>query len=376
MIYFQEAYEKERAKRVSQAPTAQEEILYTSLHGYPMTTSISMFTRTESMESTEGKFIPNLVTQSMSVPSQNGHSLQLNGQDIVRSGSMTNIGAHPAIIQQRHLSQSEHGIVSSHSDRGIVSSQSERGTVSSQSERGTMSSPENSPSPGKRKLSVTVCLSTPDSSELCVTDIQTQTENEASPVSSCAVDEPADEEMKLKLNQRRTSRTEKRYYTVDSVQELHKNHDKDNSIHKRLSWNLGTKLEEQRLKDKTKSCDSIRSIPSSSGFSSSGSLQNPESEICEEMESSAHQDIHDLSSYSLGPEDNIEGHRLTSETKRNCKSTSDIVTLLQELKTSEVEEGISSVDLPSFQMDKKKLSHAQILKMKKQLLLNSNVEAS
>ncbi|XP_041377532.1 pleckstrin homology domain-containing family G member 5-like isoform X2 [Gigantopelta aegis] len=360
----QEAYEKEKSKRVNQAPTVQEEVLYTSLHGYPMSTSISMLTRTESIESTEGKFIPNLATHSMSVPNQNGHctTSHRDGQDIVRSGSLSNIVGHATMVQQqRQLSQSE---------------------------RGTLSSPEHSPSPGKRNRPVTVSLSTPvmsDTFELFATDIQIQSDVEIRteapppsppPVVSCVTDESVvDEETKLKLNQRRTSRTEKRYYTVDSVQELHKQRDKDNSIHKRLSWNLGTKLEEQRLKDKTKSCDSIRSIPSSSGFSSSGSLQNPESEICEEMESGGtNHDIHDLSSYSLGPDDGMM--HLTHESKRNCKSTSDIVTLLQELKTSDVEEGISSVDLPTFQMDKRKLSHAQILKMKKQLLLNSNVEAS
>lgn len=98
-----------------------------------------------------------------------------------------------------------------------------------------------------------------------------------------------------KLNQRRT-RNEKRYHTADAIQELRKDNNRDTSIHKRLSWNLGTHTVDINIDDatrqggffrqgKTFSSDSIKSMPSSSGVSSTGSLHlSPESEICEEFE--------------------------------------------------------------------------------------------
>jgi hypothetical protein len=85
--------------------------------------------------------------------------------------------------------------------------------------------------------------------------------------------------------QRRTSRSEKRYYTADSIQELRQATDRDATIHKRLSWQNADHVEE-KLRKKVLSSDSVTSIPSSSGVSSNASLHlQPESDISEEAES-------------------------------------------------------------------------------------------
>lgn len=194
-----------------------------------------------------------------------------------------------------------------------------------------------------------------------------------------------DEGIRSKLYQRRQSRTEKRYHTADAVQELNKNQNRDNSIHKRLSWNFpnGDMGSDKQgvLKSKVMSSDSIRSIPSSSGVSSTGSLHlSPEGDICEVDSDLEVNDIdHDIP-LDIN-EDDIDtfSHLMSGGNNDNkSKSTPDIVSLMQDLNTEEMGEmkdGIKSVDLPFCEDPNIKLSHAQILRMKKQLLLSSNVEA-
>ena len=85
------------------------------------------------------------------------------------------------------------------------------------------------------------------------------------------------EEQRSRFNQRRIGRHEKRYHTADAIQEIRKDMDKDSAIYKRFSWNLGTvdiNIDDKSgaLKSKTFSMDSLRSMPSSSGVSSTGSL--------------------------------------------------------------------------------------------------------
>ncbi len=85
-----------------------------------------------------------------------------------------------------------------------------------------------------------------------------------------------------KMNPRR----DRRYYTADAIQEM--NHGKDSSIQKRLSWHSGAKDTDYEyrhgggFRHKASSSDSLRSIHSSSGVSSVGSLQGPEHDISEE----------------------------------------------------------------------------------------------
>lgn len=175
-----------------------------------------------------------------------------------------------------------------------------------------------------------------------------------------------DESMKSKLYQRRQSRTEKRYHTADAIQELNKFQNRDNSIYKRFSDRAPEK--HGVLKNKTMSSDSIRSFHSSSGVSSTGSLHlSPEGDICE-VDSDL--EVNDLDIN----EDDIGDLKNNSQYAKS-KSTPDIVSLMQDLNTEDMKDGITSVNLPLCEDPKLKLSHAQLLRMKKQLLLSSNVEA-
>jgi hypothetical protein len=200
-----------------------------------------------------------------------------------------------------------------------------------------------------------------------------QGHSSSSATSNSSLPDILDDGLKQKLNQRRSSRTDaKRYLTADAIQELSKHEDKDTSIHKRLSWNCGTKDEDLRqntLKNKVQSTDSIRSIHSSSGVSSTGSLHlSPDGDINEDLYQN-NNDISTIHESSCNEEESIN-----EKDRHKSKSTTDIAKLFEDLHTSEVKDGISSVDIPS-NMDKKKFSHAQIMKIKKQLLLSSNVEA-
>ncbi|KAL5013543.1 hypothetical protein ScPMuIL_007813 [Solemya velum] len=207
--------------------------------------------------------------------------------------------------------------------------------------------------------------------------------------------ELSDENLKVKLKERRTSRSEKRYHTADYIQDLTKQENKDKNIYKRLSWNFGTSdlsIEKNNsLKGRVTSSESFRSIYSSSGVSSNGSLhQNPDPEISIMIEESdTPNDIDevineemkkDISEMNVTlPEDLLNAERdLLSDQKHSSKSKSvnDIEELLKELSTSELEDGISSVALPKTDSSRKKLTHAQIMKMKKHLLLSANIEAS
>lgn len=223
-----------------------------------------------------------------------------------------------------------------------------------------------------------------------------------------------DDSLRGKLNQRRQSRGEKRYHTADAIQDIKGSQDRDASIHKRLSWNYGTvdiDIQEKQgiLKNKTFSSDSLRSIRSSSGVSSTGSLHlSPESEISEEyeqeLEASQNNEEpklrHSESDSKVKPSTKYtKDRKFKSNSNPNkeyshisnrqnssqslgishlkSKSMSDISSILADISRGEVEDGISSVDLPKVDNNqRRKLSHAEIVKMKKQLLLNSNVEAS
>ena len=234
-----------------------------------------------------------------------------------------------------------------------------------------------------------------------------------------------DENISRKLNQRRKRPGEPRFNTADAIQELKKD-PKDSSIKKRLSWNNGTVFIDigeggrGSLKDAFSS-DSLRSMPSSSGVSSTGSLHlSPDSEICEETEpdtptpgvsagdsglkyslsdqsvgtqynpsdmtgdNTPQLTIHNLSQSLLDESTSSEAkaESLGHQNKALSKSVPDFCELLStklSLATGEYKDGIASVEIPQNSPDgssKKKMSHAQVLKMRKQLLLNSTLEAS
>lgn len=86
---------------------------------------------------------------------------------------------------------------------------------------------------------------------------------------------------KSRMNQRRLCRHDKRYHTADAIHEIRKDITDsgiDAAIKKRLSWNYGTvdiNIEDKHsLKSKTFSSESLRSMPSSSGVSSTESYLN------------------------------------------------------------------------------------------------------
>ena len=190
----------------------------------------------------------------------------------------------------------------------------------------------------------------------------------------------ADESVRAKLNQRRNTRaSEKRYYTADAIQDLQK--DRDPAIHKRLSWNLGAvdiNIEE-RLSNirgsKTRSSESVRSMPSSSGVSSTASLHaSPETVEPEPTDTNIDvdqgvEDIVRLAKHFSDSSMDAYDEQLMSKT--SSKSMPDISQLIV---SGQIQNGIASVELPHGQ--RRQMSHAQILRMTKQLLLNSTLEAS
>ena len=193
----------------------------------------------------------------------------------------------------------------------------------------------------------------------------------------------ADESVRAKLNQRRNTRSsEKRYYTADAIQDLQK--DRDPAIHKRLSWNLGAvdiNIEERlsNIKTKTRSSESVRSAPSSSGVSSTASLHaSPETVEAEPTDGSIDvdqgvgaDDIVRLAKHFSDSSMDAYDEQLIGQSKTSSKSMPDISQLIV---SGQIENGISSVELPHGQ--RRQMSHAQILRMTKQLLLNSTLEAS
>ena len=202
-------------------------------------------------------------------------------------------------------------------------------------------------------------------------------------------------EVKSKLNQRRLSRNG-RYYTADAIHDVKR--DKDPSIHKRLSWNFGTpetSLEDRKtLRAKAFSSDSLMSMPSSSGVSSTQSLHGV-SDLIEEHEdddsymgelritqTSGHivlqlEDPYGDDAHTESTTDGADegGTPLDRNSKTMSKSMPDIG-MIGDFTTGEVKDGIASVEVPDVNQQRRKMTHAQILKMKKQLLLNSTVEAS
>lgn len=245
-----------------------------------------------------------------------------------------------------------------------------------------------------------------------------------------------EETLRSKLNQRRT-RAERRYHTADAIQELRR--EPDASIHKRLSWNLGTPVdinidESQRGsgvgnvtnvqlgKGKTFSSDSLRSMPSSSGVSSTGSLHlSPDTEISEEYENEIGELVQSPKSKTTTDTDkNLTTESSTDDFNPDLETNTDSLSSTSDppppLPTSappdlrlpesasapdldtdesyadlpksrstdtmsfqnrgECKDGIGSVELQAGDDGKRKMTHGEILRMKKQLLLNSTLEAS
>ncbi|RWS31082.1 pleckstriny domain-containing family G member 5-like protein, partial [Leptotrombidium deliense] len=152
------------------------------------------------------------------------------------------------------------------------------------------------------------------------------------------------ESLKSRLNQKRVNRGERRYHTADSIDNIKK--DKDSSIHKRLSWNLGANQGNNRLlcnKHLIK-CLSSDSVYTSSGFSSTESVTlSVGSEQCTTDAMSRIQEI----------------DRIKDEPQK----ASDI-----KIDVSEVKDGISSVQITVNGNCGGKPSKTELQKMKEMLL--------
>jgi len=201
------------------------------------------------------------------------------------------------------------------------------------------------------------------------------------------------EESRSKLANRRKSGAEKRYYTADHIQDLQPK-EKDTSIHKRYSLNYSNNPGNERstaLHDKTISSDSLRSMPSSSGVSSTGSLHlSPDTDIYEECESEnasvssiryippmtqIHDKISEEDPSNLSSTDSSSSQSYEA-VKKFSKSLPDVSALLS-LSKSGGGDGMGLVQLTKQDsLEKKKLTHAEMRKMTKNLLLNSTLEAT
>lgn len=372
--YGRRKIEDQAQHRLTQSASVAEEVVYSPLPGSaPLTmdhTPAVVFPRSQSMESTEGHFLPNITpgrspTAEAASPDKSPTN-QRNPALLDRAGSFSEFPTAARVMNQsRHAS----------------------------------SSPEFSPATDRRHKPVKACHSVPNMSggQLQIVDRDDDEGNDMGGLSmdvmsvnaavgslslsqtNLAEPGPVDDDYNSKLNKvnpRRVSRSEKRYYTADSIQEL-RHKEKDSTIHKRLSWQNENHLEE-KLRKKVLSSDSVHSIPSSSGVSSTASLHfNQESDISEEAETL---DKREDTSENQPQSDDLSPSHLASQGKSTkAKSSPDIVLLFNSLTTGRQEDGISSVDLPPLvdgERQGKKLTHAQILKMKKQLLLNTDVEAS
>ncbi|CAH1773316.1 unnamed protein product [Owenia fusiformis] len=205
------------------------------------------------------------------------------------------------------------------------------------------------------------------------------------------------EDIRSKLNQRRSSRGEKRYHTADAIQDMNKK-DRDASIHKRLSWNFGNTVDiniedgNGKLKGKAYSSESLRSVRSSSGISSTSSLINEENEDDFLPTDDNHHYFEDgdiLNGIKTSRSDsNINEHLHTNSDKLTSHSASDLLrnTSASSLTnstsdssetntSSETLTNITSTDT-SVTPSRRKLTHAELIRMKKQLLLNATLEAS
>ena len=223
----------------------------------------------------------------------------------------------------------------------------------------------------------------------------------------------SEDNYKARLNQRRRI-GEKRYHTADAIREIGK--DRDSAIHKRLSWNfpVNINLEENKpsvLKQKTFSSDSLRSVPSSSGVSSTGSLHmSPDTELAEGYESESTTtsvsskrlsqiDLQSVAPHfeTTGPTGNPQRASVVEATRSSGAVTAkgasvdeDSVALSQSNQISKSMPDISNLStVPGEeeahrssnhgsprQGQRRKMTHAQLQRIKKMMLLNSTLEAS
>ncbi|BFZ23935.1 hypothetical protein BsWGS_26973 [Bradybaena similaris] len=376
--------------------------------------------RSESTESAD-RFMPNLLTPN-DFPADTGQS------DISRSGSTGDIHNHPVTLSTHRdlphantdpklgnlssadLSSMQQITSESLQGNSLTLTTKHKPVQTSRSVPNIMVGTNNGTSPGASPPSKQIntfeenqgfkdTLENFDHLSLSTSSQSKDIYHSASEGSLSEQNSISDEEemAKLKLHSRRVSRNEKkRYHTADAIQDI-KNSEKDNSIHKRLSWRTDVAMDHKNLGSKTVSTDSVRSVPSSSGVSSIGSLHlTVDTEISEEQEGNSNDSDNysggsptrsdRLKLFSVGDTEDIDldddGDDLSAfaDSKQSkSKSTSDLATVFSNVvQVSQMKDGIASVAVATDNFSRK-LTHAEILKMKKlkhQVLYDANIESS
>ncbi|XP_059178765.1 pleckstrin homology domain-containing family G member 5-like isoform X3 [Physella acuta] len=394
---FREAQKDFKARRISgqaelkrlaaDAAQAQEEMDSLTSVSSDLDLKASVFPRSDSMESAD-HFMPNLLTPEMN----NDGAVELG-----RSGSTGDI--------HTRVAPGHRDLVHNNTDPKLTNSDD------SPSE----SRPSNNLNLGTKHKPVQTCRSVPNinvglahinnssptnkpklngNSDNCIAEDMDSLIPSAYTAKDTYTHEQSitgeEDPSKQKLNARRSSRTEKRYHTVDSIQDM-KISEKDSTIHKRLSWR--TDVDQTRnLGSKAVSSDSVQSYPSSSGVSSSASLHfNIDSDISEETEfcflpgktgeTVTHTERHKLFSVGVADDSNeTDDTDLTDlDPKSKSKSTPDLVTMFNNsLHVSPMQDGIASVAMTMDGLNIK-LTQAEILKrkqLKHQILYDASIESS
>uniref|UniRef100_T1JDF7 DH domain-containing protein n=1 Tax=Strigamia maritima TaxID=126957 RepID=T1JDF7_STRMM len=167
--------------------------------------------------------------------------------------------------------------------------------------------------------------------------------------------ESEEDEAKSKLNQKRVSRTDKRFHTADSIEFMKR--EKDSNIHKRFSLNYPPNSSSDKLvKNKpTEKYTSSESMYSSSGVSSIGSLhQSTDYELLSET-----------------MEDNVEWYETFASLQVPNEPTNGQP---MQVDVSEIKDGISSVQIKI--QDGNKPVARDYTKMKEFILNDKLLEAS
>lgn len=375
---MQSDYQRQRlegqSRRASEAMAMKKEVEYAPLPGSsPLTMELhpsAVYPHTSSVESTEGQFVPNISTAL-----KHQSAIELSSPDKSLAGKYRMLPLEHASSCAEFTPLSVDTICSQNNAPSLASFSPSR-DYRHKPVKASHSVPSMM---GNQLKSVTLDYDedfngSNFSSDVLSADLALEPHSISH--TNLAEPGPVDDDFNSKLNKinsRRVSRNEKRYYTADSIQELQQK-DKDSSIYKRLSWQDEGHLDE-KLRQKILS---MESIPTSSGVSSSSPLHlNPERDIREESElqkSGDSRTLYCLNDRQSSVTNNFSEVRCGQEDSTN---PSDMIVLFHSLTTSEPENGISSVNLPALDDRHKKLSPAQILKMKKQLLLTTaDVEAS
>jgi hypothetical protein len=193
-------------------------------------------------------------------------------------------------------------------------------------------------------------------------------------------------------------RSDKRYHTADSIENMQKK-DRDASIHKRLSWNLGSlgvsggnSENERTLQESTCVSTSLRSVVSSSGISSTGSL-HANQDIDHRRTASSDSVFDNSNEVTISVNVPLRRTDRPASTSALQPPSLSLDSAQEALKTrsstlphqTESEDGksLSTSDLSNVQVmtpdmpdGRKRMTHSQIMRLKKQLLLNSDLEAS